>query len=137
MKFPEIPIRTVLKKFKTGEIAIEDGGDGPHLRFDCDCIDALPFCKARCCALPGISITNEELERLKKLSINSLPVVTTNKEDGSPEMAHRSDTYCRCNDPKTRTCKIYADRPKTCSDFHCTRGSDMRGWKLDLNRFEG
>ena len=138
MKFPKIPVRKVLKKLPSGEIAVEDGGDGPFLRFDCDCIDALPYCKARCCALPGIAITAEEAEQIKRATKNALPVVvTTNKEDNSLEMAHRSDTYCRCNDPESRTCTIYKDRPKTCRDFHCTRGHDMRGWRLDLTRMEG
>jgi hypothetical protein len=56
-----VPHRAVLRKVPSGEIAIETGGDGVFLRFDCDCLDALPYCKAACCGLSGIEVTAEEL----------------------------------------------------------------------------
>jgi hypothetical protein len=125
-------IRSVLKEVPSGEIALEVGGDGIYLRFDCDCMDALPFCNAACCNLSGIDVDEDETEDLEQFGTAALPVVVKT-EDGY-EMARRSDGYCRCNGEKDRLCTIYNERPQTCRDFHCTRGPDMRGWRLDLSR---
>jgi hypothetical protein len=137
----QVPQRAVLHKVKSGEIAIETGGDGVFLRFDCDCLDALPYCKAACCGLHGIDVTDEELKQKvtyrdeagKKKVLPMLSIVTKDDEDG-PEMIRNSDSFCTCLHRGTRMCGIYNDRPATCRDFHCTKGPSMRGWRLDLAR---
>jgi Fe-S-cluster containining protein len=135
----EIPQRAVLKKVPSGEIAIELGGDGVFLRFDCECLDALPYCKSVCCTLHGIDVEKDELENRVTGKANgevikaTLSQLVTQCEEG-PEMTRSSDSWCACNDRKTRLCGIYKDRPRTCREFHCTRGAGMRGWRLDLSR---
>lgn len=141
MKPPIVPQRAVLRTVSSGEIAIETGGDGVFLRFDCDCEDALPYCKAACCGLHGIDVEPQELVQQitftghdgKKRTMQ-LGNLTTKDEDDGPEMIRASDSFCTCLDRQTRRCVIYKDRPKTCRDFHCTRGPSVRGWRLDIAR---
>lgn len=120
-----IPRKQVLKSFPNGEISLELGADGVYLRFDCDCLDALPYCQAQCCAMPGTVVFEEEAEEkgLRDLveidfSMNELVMVRD------------SDGFCGCLNRETRLCEIYGNRPDTCKRFHCTRGADARGWKL-------
>lgn len=136
-----VPQRAVLKKLPSGEIAIETGGDGVFLRFDCDCIDALPYCKAACCGLHGIDVARSELVNVvtikgddgkpRKVTLGQL--ATEDGEDG-PEMLRGSDGFCTCLNRGTRLCGIYKDRPETCREFHCTKGPAVRGWRLDFAR---
>lgn len=124
-----VPTKTTLVTVPSGTIDLEVGGDGVYLRFDCDCQDALPYCKARCCALPGTSLTADEiLSKEYEFAVDG---------DGDAVLKRRADGYCIYNDPKTRCCKIYKDRPGACQRFHCTRGGDMRGWLLHVNRQDG
>jgi hypothetical protein len=119
--FPPIPRKTVLKELPSGEIRMESGADGAWLLFDCDCLDALPYCKAQCCGLIGTVVFPEELET------KELPV----EFDGETlVMARDADGFCSCLNRETRTCEVYEDRPMTCQQFHCTRGASQRGWKL-------
>lgn len=128
-QFPAVSRQTVLKEFfkdgtKTGEIRLELGADGVWLQFDCDCIDALPYCQAQCCALIGTAVLPEEL-----LQFN-YPVDVQLNSETEITMQRSADGFCKCLNRETRTCGIYDHRPETCKDFHCTRGADVRGWKL-------
>lgn len=120
---PEIERRTVLQSVPSGEIAIEQGADGIFLRFDCDCIDALPVCQAQCCALPGTIVLPDELQKI------DYPVELEDSS-GAFVLLRSSDSFCACLDRKTRMCQIYDDRPQVCQDFHCTKGASQRGWKI-------
>lgn len=122
-------MREILHETPSGPIAIEAGAGGTYLRFECSCEDAIPYCKAACCALPGIAVTKEERKVLKKLGATFVK-----DEDGGWELERRSNDYCVMNDPQTRACTVYESRPETCVAFHCTRGPSMRGWKLELER---
>lgn len=124
--------REVMVTVPSGEIAIETGGDGTFLMFDCECLDALPYCKAVCCTLPGIEITLAEAEQLGKGRPPHQAIVTPTGDGYS--MRRAADAYCVCSDRSSRLCGIYPERPDVCSSFHCTRGADMRGWKLGLDR---
>lgn len=120
---PCIPQRFVLLRVPSGEIAVEQGADGVYLRFDCDCIHALPVCQAQCCGLIGTVVFPEELKEI------SFPVDWDN-ELNQYVLQRGSDGFCRCLDRDTRLCQIYGDRPHTCREFHCTKGASQRGWKL-------
>ena len=139
-KFPTVPFRAVLKKVPSGEIALELGGDGVYLRFDCECLDALPYCKASCCSLPGIDVEESELVNEVSVTVDGkkktikLDALVERTLDGDAEMHRASDGFCRCLNRESRTCGIYKDRPEVCREFHCTRGAGMRGWILDLKR---
>ena len=143
VQLPSIAKRTVIRKVPSGEIAIEEGAEGVYLRYDCDCEDALPYCKACCCSLPGIRVEEEELPILNKTPGKSSAACPSSQplyeldEDGDYVMKRRSDTWCVCNNEETKLCGIYEDRPQTCHEFHCSRGEGMRGWRLDLSRQDG
>lgn len=120
------PTRYVLQTVPSGEIALELGADGIWLRFDCDCVDALPACQAQCCALIGTLVRPEELES-GQIKENE---VSYDAEMQAHVMARQSDGFCKCLDRSTRSCDIYDRRPLTCKDFHCTRGANQRGHKI-------
>lgn len=127
--FPRVGQQATLKEFfkngvKTGEIRMELGADGAWLQFDCDCIDALPYCQAQCCALIGTAVLPEEL-----LEFN-YPVDVQRNSETEITMQRSADGFCKCLNRENRTCGIYENRPETCKNFHCTRGADVRGWKL-------
>jgi hypothetical protein len=128
-KFPKIDRQTILKEFikngeKTGEIRLQLGADGVWLQFDCDCMDALPYCQAQCCALIGTAVMPEEL-----LEFN-YPVDVSPDQEIQITMQREADGFCKCLNRESRTCNIYENRPDTCKAFHCTRGAGVRGWKL-------
>ena len=119
--------RNVLKQFQDGgEIATEIGADGVYLRFDCACLDALPFCQAQCCALRGTLVFEEEIKNNPELK----NFVVADQEFTAYLMARDSDGFCTCLDRSTRKCSIYEQRPDVCRQFHCTLGPHSRGWKL-------
>ncbi len=121
---PTIERRYVLKEVPSGEIAIEQGADGIYLRFDCNCLDALPICQAQCCALPGTIVLPEELENDIEYPLD------WDDESKTFVLLRDSDGFCTCLDRRTRTCGIYEFRPETCRNFHCTKGASQRGWKI-------
>lgn len=117
----------VLKTFEDGgTISIEIGADGAYLRFDCQCLDALPYCFAQCCALRGTLVAKEEIKQNPVLA----EFVVEEQEFNAYLMMRDSDGFCTCLDRDTRRCTIYNDRPITCQQFHCTLGAHSRGWKL-------
>ncbi|MFB2833479.1 YkgJ family cysteine cluster protein [Floridanema evergladense] len=119
---PVVPRKTVLVTVPSGEIRTESGADATYLVFDCDCLDALPWCKAQCCSLKGTVVHMEELtELLGKTILNDV--------HGRYEMKRECDGFCTCLDRDKRLCTIYEQRPQTCQDFHCSRGL-QRGWPL-------
>lgn len=121
--FPKVSRKITLVTVPSGEIRLEQGGDGLYLQFDCDCTDALPWCQAQCCGLQGI-----EVERNEAIELDGL--VEWDDRFEMPVMKRDADAFCTCLNRETRSCEIYSDRPKTCREFHCTRGASVRGWKL-------
>lgn len=121
--FPEVARVTIIKEVPSGNIRVESGADGLYLLFDCDCLDALPICKAQCCRLRGIGVYPEEEEKLD-------PFLEYDIGIGMPVMIRDADGACCKLDRSTCTCTIYSDRPVTCQKFHCTKGATQRGWKL-------
>ena len=125
--------RRIIREFEDGgTISFEVGADGTFLRFDCECIDALPYCKAACCALAEIKV-DRELDTDQA----ALAIALWNGPENQHEMPRGCNSWCEWNDPVEKTCKHYEDRPQTCREFHCTKGVDMRGWRLDLCRIDG
>lgn len=123
ISFPKVSRKITLVNVPSGEIRLEQGGNGLFLMFDCDCLDALPYCQAQCCGLQGIS-----LERADEIRLSQF--IEWDDELGEPVMKRDADAFCTCLDRETRTCQVYSDRPLTCREFHCTRGASVRGWKL-------
>jgi hypothetical protein len=123
-QLPQVPRVQVVAKVPTGEIRIETGADGAWLLFDCECTDALPYCKAQCCALLGTVVSPSELEKVDY-------AVDLDHNIGAFVLQRDADGFCAYLDRGCRACGIYDDRPQTCRDFHCTRGATQRGWKLN------
>lgn len=122
-EYPEIPRVTVLVELPDGNIRIEWGADGTWLLFDAPCLQALPYCKAQCCALRGTVVFPDEMEK------NAYEAYW-NGEEGGLVLKRDADGACTYLDRPTRLCQIYEERPRTCQDFHCTRDAQARGWKL-------
>ncbi len=116
---------TILEELPSGNIRLELGADGLYLLFDCDCLDALPFCKAHCCSLQGILLDEDEASEFE-----ALYPIEPNDRYQAYEMRRDADGFCACLDRETRQCQIYSDRPQTCRQYHCTKGAWQRGWKL-------
>lgn len=119
---PRVPRKTTLMTVPSGEIRTEAGADGLYLVFDCDCIDALPICKAQCCGMKGTVVQFDEIPELLGMTI-------LNDIHNRHEMKRDCDGLCCALDRDTRLCTIYEKRPFTCQDFHCSRGL-QRGWQL-------
>jgi hypothetical protein len=130
--FPEIPRKTVIATVPSGEIRMEDGADGAWLVFDCECLDALPFCRAQCCGLKGTIVRPDEQKEFgyEAYFDESLGAMVVKRD---------ADGMCHYLDRKSKTCSINDIKPQTCNDFHCSRGADVRGWKLNnfVNRHSG
>ena len=119
-----LPSKTIIAQFKSGVIYTESGSDGTWILFDCDCLDALPYCRAHCCTLRGIVL--EPAEYAKGI----YDAAVWNDEAQMVELKRNSDGRCEYLDRRTCKCTIYEDRPATCQKFHCTRGAQSRGFPL-------
>jgi hypothetical protein len=124
-----VPRVTVIQEFKdevgtvTGQITSQSGADGAWLQFDCECLDALPICRSQCCSLKGTYLTESEAQS-GQYDCHADP------ETGLPQLRRDADGACTYLNRETKLCSIYDSRPETCKQFHCTRGSNVRGWKL-------
>ncbi|GGA47334.1 YkgJ family cysteine cluster protein [Okeania sp. KiyG1] len=83
----------------------------------------MPYCRAQCCGLKGICVAPEEQEYAKYESYFDHQI-------GALVLKRDADGMCYALDRQMKTCTIYENRPQVCRDFHCTRGADMRGFKL-------
>jgi Fe-S-cluster containining protein len=112
---------TTLLAVPSGTIDLETRGRDQYLQFNCDCPDALPFCRARCCTLPGLLLTEAEH------ASGRFPLAVI--QDRAPQLPRRpADGYCVHNGPDRR-CQVYADRPEACRNYHCSRGG-RPGWRV-------
>ncbi len=121
---PRIPRKMTLLEVPSGEIRIEDGADGAYLLFDCECLDALPYCRAQCCGLIGTIVTPDEYHSEKYQA-------DWDERTNGMVLKRDADGMCYALDRDTKRCSIYEDRPQTCRNFHCTRDANARGWKLN------
>jgi hypothetical protein len=125
--------REVVKEVPSGQIVMEMVPDqGVSLKFDCECSDALPYCQATCCTIPGIQITNIEAHRFLRTDLVQIEDLEVRKDTHKFWMRRDETPQHRCamQDRKTLACKIYADRPETCRDYHCTRHPSRSGWLI-------
>jgi Fe-S-cluster containining protein len=80
-----------------------------------DCEARMPICQAVCCKLKFPLSAPEVESRKVKWDIGHPYVIR-----------HESSGYCTHNDPETRRCGVYADRPRICRTYSCAR--DTRIW---------
>ncbi len=84
-----------------------------------DCADRLHLCRAACCRL-RFALSEQDVTDGTVQWTLSEPYLNRQEEDG----------YCAHNDPATRGCGIYADRPAVCRSYDCR--DDPRIW-LDFD----
>ena len=108
-------------------------GTGVALRVDAEagsrpwravnCEERLPICQAACCRL-RFALSADEVESGQ-----------LRWDLGQPYFNRQRDGYCHCNDPATRACTIYDERPSVCRAYSCA--DDPRIWKdfdaMELN----
>lgn len=129
-----IPRKTLVVDLPSGEIRTEVGADGIFMVFDCDCMDALPYCHANCCGMAGTLVRPDEVDKLDQMAEELRNrLVNFNPHRKEHEMKRDADGFCTALDREKCLCTIYDNRPKTCQDFHCSRGMN-RGWDLGLIR---
>lgn len=104
-------------QLNTVGVAIRVDGDEAHeppVAVDCEA--RLPVCKAVCCRMQ-FALSAEEIE--------SGPM---RWDLGRPYLNRRgTDGYCHQNDPGTRCCRVYDQRPAVCRRYSCA--GDSRIWK--------
>lgn len=125
-------VTVLVRTEKGGEVRLEDGDSGRFLQFDGDCLDMLPFCHAQCCGLMGTMVNEESQEKLAQVyGEEAAEVLLDFHQSGEGIVMKRcSDGRCIALDRDTFKCSIYENRPDTCKNFHCTKGSGMRGFPL-------
>lgn len=131
---PLLEERTTLVETPSGKIELAFNGAFQVLQFNCECMDALPYCKAMCCRLrSGYHVKLLEGEKgkyesrpLKVRDPNGLHVLQTKKKDGS---------CVYLNDEAL--CRIHQTKPWACGVWHCSpggKGDGIRftdqGWRL-------
>lgn len=80
-----------------------------------DCAALIPLCRGRCCKLSF------------PLSFQDLDEGVVQWDYARPyHIRRRDDEYCVHNDPATRGCTVYEQRPSTCRTFDCR--NDKRIW---------
>lgn len=86
---------------------------------DIDCADRLHLCHAACCRL-RFALSEQDVTDGTVQWTLSEPYLNRQGDDG----------YCAHNDPDTRGCGVYADRPAVCRGYDCRQ--DPRIW-LDFD----
>lgn len=98
-------------------VAIDTGGDKYAAEaIDIPCAELIPLCEGRCCSF-SFALSTQDLDE-----------GVIRFDYGKPyEIRQRSsDGYCVHNDPTTRTCEAFAQRPRTCRTYDCR--NDKRVW---------
>ena len=112
----------VIKHVKSGTIEIVSDGPMTMLQFNCECMDALPYCKAMCCKSRlafNTHLTPGEIAANKFTSTpgpNGLVVLET-KNNGW------ECTYLE----KSGHCEVHHDKPANCKNWHCSPGGPTEG----------
>ncbi len=90
---------------------------------DIPCAELLPICEARCCQL-GFALSPEDLNE---------GVVRWDYLEPYQLLRRVRDRYCVHNQPESRQCELYSQRPLPCRLFDCR--NDPRIW-IDFERRE-
>ncbi|ACK69224.1 protein of unknown function UPF0153 [Gloeothece citriformis PCC 7424] len=87
-----------------------------------NCQERLPICQAVCCKL-DFALSPQEVESGQIKWDLGRPYFIRQEKEG----------YCTHNDPETKGCKIYENRPSVCKKYSCAK--DERIWK-DFEKME-
>lgn len=127
--------QTIMQRTPSGTIDLVWNGVSLRMEFNCKCLDALPFCKGMCCRRPmGFSV-ELEADELWKFPHREHPT-----QKGVFILAVDEKTRaCVYLDDETSKCKIHDRKPKMCSRWGCSPGTEKEdagierrdaGWAL-------
>jgi Fe-S-cluster containining protein len=109
---------TTLVEVKSGKIELVFNRDMGYstLQFNCECTDAMPYCKAMCCRLrQGFSVLlrPDEISKYKNRPFPRDPElrIVDNSPDGKS---------CYYLDSDEAKCTIHGEHPQMCKDYHCS-----------------
>jgi hypothetical protein len=112
-----------LVNLPSGSIDLVHDSISLSMQFNCSCDDALPFCKAQCCrlrSLYGVPIESDEVHKFKT-DVHGDLVILQKKVDDS------------CTYLENDRCSVHVDKPKNCSNWHCSPGGVGEGITVRAN----
>jgi Fe-S-cluster containining protein len=109
--------REAERAMDSAHVKVSENVDKYHLQNlpQIDCEARIPLCKGRCCKL-YFALSFQDLDEHIVKWDYSRPYGIRRREDG----------YCVHNDPATRGCGVYANRPAICRSYDCSK--DPRIW---------
>jgi hypothetical protein len=119
--------RQTLKEVPSGKIELVWNGVYSTLQFSCECLDALPYCKAMCCRLrQGFTVLLNDAE-IKSGKYKTRPF----PQDPQLRVLQRSEdgNSCFYLDSDKSVCTIHGGHPTMCRDYHCSPGGKGFGVK--------
>jgi len=117
--------RQTLKEVPSGKIELVWNGVFSTLQFNCECMDALPYCKAMCCRLrQGFTVVLKE-DEIGKYKSRPYP-----KSPDFQVLERSADGNSCCYlDEEKSLCTIHGHHPEMCVVFHCSPGGKGEGIK--------
>jgi hypothetical protein len=125
--------KTILVELSSGNIELTSNNQGePIIQFNCECEDALPYCKAMCCkGRPTYNV-----------------LVSPDRKDLCPEphpddndlMILPTEGNCCKYLSNNNMCSVHDNKPKDCMNWHCSPGgvgeniiNRCGGWNLRIS----
>ncbi len=94
-------------------------------------------CSAPCCQVSTVILDKEKAERKLKNFKGKYTYQNTGKyPEKVPVLKKNPDGTCIFFDKKNKLCTIYENRPASCENFFCGRGTENNRWWKDLIRMK-
>lgn len=126
--------RTILRQVPSGSIDLVFDGRQLIVEFNCECMDALPWCKAACCRYRpfyNVALKDDEIDKFE----NVAPDEGSTHTSGMRVLKHINGHCAYLNDDSL--CSVHNDKPCVCKRWHCSpNGGDSNvetrgaGWVL-------
>lgn len=114
--------RTTIVETKTGPVELVlVKGMFMVLQFNCECTDALPYCKANCCRMrSGLNVVlqPEEVNKFASTLVKSSGLHVLQPQKETDACVYLSDTDM---------CVVHEDKPAMCKAWHCSPGGKGDG----------
>jgi len=112
--------RTTIASTKSGPIELVlIQGAAMTLQFNCECLDALPYCKAMCCRLRSglnVLLDVDEVQKFKSRPFKGHHILQSQPETDACVYLSRD---CLC--------QTHSDKPRMCKAWHCSPGGKGEG----------
>ena len=106
--------RTILKTVPSGTIDLVFDDRQLIMQFNCDCMDALPMCKAACCRYRpyyNIALEPDEIEKFKS---------ELHPEDPETHILQQVEGHCVYLDGESSLCEVHETKPCICKKWYCS-----------------